>query len=90
LGRAGEAEAPLRRAVELREQLDAPDSIWLAEARISLALALIAERRFTETRSLLDLARAAQGRQPALSPQYRAPLEVAARRLASQSGAVPR
>jgi hypothetical protein len=90
LGRGGEAEAPLRRAVELREQLDAPDSIWLAEARISLALALIAERRFTETRSLLDLARAAQGRQPALSPQYRAPLEVAARRLASQSGAVPR
>jgi eukaryotic-like serine/threonine-protein kinase len=81
LGRPNDAEAPLRRAVELRELIDDADGIWLAEARISLAEALLAERRFPETRRLLELAAHAQARQPALSAEYRTPLLMAQRRL---------
>ena len=77
LGRATEAEPHLRRALDLREQLDDPDSFWLAEARISMATALIAQRRRPEARALLEQAAAAQARQPALSNQYREPLRVA-------------
>jgi eukaryotic-like serine/threonine-protein kinase len=75
LGRASEAEPFLRRAVELRENLDDADSFWLAEARISMANALIAERRISEAAQLIKLAAAAHAHQPALSNEYRAPLQ---------------
>jgi len=55
MGRAAEGEPLLRRAIELRERLDDSDSFWLAEARISLSNALIAERRFAEANQLLKL-----------------------------------
>jgi MoxR-like ATPase len=77
VGKAAEGEPFLRRAVELREQLDDSDSFWLAEARISLSKALIAERRFTEANQLLNLAAAAEAHQPALSNEYREPLRTA-------------
>jgi MoxR-like ATPase len=77
MGKAAEGERFLRRAVELREQLDDSDSFWLAEARISLSNALIAARRFTEANQLLNLAAAAEAHQPALSDEYRAPLRAA-------------
>jgi hypothetical protein len=77
MGRAPEGEPLLRRAVELRERLDDSDSFWLAEARISLSNALIAERRFAEASQLLKLAAAAQAHQPALSNEYREPLRTA-------------
>lgn len=72
-----EGQPLLRRAVELREQLDDSDSFWLAEARISLSNALIAERRFAEANQLLKQAAAAQAHQPALSNEYREPLRTA-------------
>ena len=77
LGKASEGEPFLRRAIELREQLDDADSFWLAEARISMANALIAERRFAEASQLLKLAAAAHSHQAALSNEYRAPLRSA-------------
>jgi tetratricopeptide (TPR) repeat protein/predicted Ser/Thr protein kinase len=86
-GRAAEAEPHLRRAIELRQELDAPESFWLAEARISLAAALIAQHRVAEARELLQLAAAAQARQPALSDQYRAPLRALQRFVAPAAGA---
>jgi tetratricopeptide (TPR) repeat protein len=86
-GQAAEAEPHLRRAIELRQELDAPESFWLAEARISLAAALIAQQRFAEARELLELAATAQARQPALSDQYRAPLRAAQRLLSHARGA---
>ncbi len=76
-GQAAAGEPHLRRAVELRELLDVPESFWLAEARVSLAVALIAQQRLAEARQLLELAAAAQARQPALSNEYRAPLREA-------------
>jgi len=81
LGRPNDAEFSLKRAVELREGLDDPDSVWLAEARISLAEALLAERRLPEARRLLELAAGAHSRQPALSAEYRTPLLRAQRQL---------
>jgi serine/threonine-protein kinase len=74
LGKSAEAEPHLRRALELREQLDDPDSVWLAEARISVAATLIARQQLPEASKLLELAAAAHAHQPALSNQYRAPL----------------
>jgi serine/threonine protein kinase len=96
LQRANQGEELLRRSVELREAIDAPDSVWLAEARISLAGALLAEGRRLETRQskarlseaqlsearlLLQRAAAAQAGQPALSGDFRTPL-LSAQRLA--------
>jgi hypothetical protein len=85
LGRPSEAEVPLRRALELRFGLDDPDSPWLAETRINLAEALLAERRWPEARALLQLAATGQARQPALNALYRAPLLAARRRLQNAS-----
>jgi eukaryotic-like serine/threonine-protein kinase len=83
VGRPNEAEASLRRAVELRERIDDADSVWLAEARINLAEALLAERRLPEAQHLLELSAAAQASQPALGADYRVPLLMAQRRLAN-------
>jgi eukaryotic-like serine/threonine-protein kinase len=86
LGRAGEAIAMLRRAVELRENLDDPEGLWLAEARVSLAAALIALGRYAEARELVGLARVAQAHQPALSNLYLQPLHAVAQQLSNRPG----
>ena len=85
LGRAAEAEADLRRAVELRESSDDSTSPWLAEARISLAQCLIAQHRLDEAAALVDLAAQAQAAQSALGEQYRQPLREVQRALRRRS-----
>jgi predicted Zn-dependent protease len=74
-GRITEAEVQLRRAVELRETLDVPDSPWLAQARINLAECLIGKNQRREARSLLKMAAVAQSHQPLLRESYRHELE---------------
>jgi tetratricopeptide (TPR) repeat protein len=74
-GRIPEAEVQLRRAVELRETLDVPDSPWLAQARINLAECLIGKNQRREARSLLKMAAVAQSHQPLLRESYRHELE---------------
>ncbi len=74
-GRLAEAERQLRRAVELRQSLDDPDSPWLAQARISLAECLTATHQTTEARSLLEAAAMAQSHQPRLRDSYRSELK---------------
>lgn len=83
LDRAGEAEAPLRLALALRERLDGAASVWLAEARISLADALASRGLLPEARRLLAQAAAAQARQAPLADRFRAPLRAARRRLSA-------
>jgi len=85
LGKAAEAEAELRRAVELRESSDDSTSPWLAEARISLASCLIAQHRLDEAAALIDLAAHAQAAQSALGEQYRQPLREVQRALRRRS-----
>jgi serine/threonine-protein kinase len=80
-GQVTEAEAHLRRALELRRLIDVEDSPWLAEARISLAEVLIAANKLPEARSLLSQAADAQSKQPTLGEQYRQPLRLAQARL---------
>jgi TolA-binding protein len=74
-GRLAEAEIQLRRAVELRQSLDDPDSPWLAQARINLAECLTAAHQTTEARSLLEAAAVAQSHQPRLRESYRRELQ---------------
>jgi serine/threonine-protein kinase len=75
-GRAGEAERPLRKAVELRESLD-DDAVspWLAQARLNLAECLIAIHQKAEAQSLIRKAAAALSRQPQLLDTYRQDLQ---------------
>jgi serine/threonine-protein kinase len=73
-GRAVEAEAALRRAVQLRSMVDDAASPWLAESRITLARCLLAQNQSAEARKLLDLAAAAHNAEPRLGLQYRYPL----------------
>ncbi|MBA4285650.1 MAG: hypothetical protein C0434_08985 [Xanthomonadaceae bacterium] len=56
--RAAEALPELARATQLRVDLDAADSLWLAEARLDQADALAALGRRREARALRDAARA--------------------------------
>jgi serine/threonine-protein kinase len=75
-GRAGEAERPLRQAVELRESLDDDGvSPWLAEARIDLAECLIVMHQKAAAQDLLRKAAAALARQPQLLDIYRTDLK---------------
>jgi serine/threonine-protein kinase len=74
-GRLAEAEVQLRRAVELRQTLDDPDSPWLAQARINLAECLTGMTQTREARSLLKIAAAAQSHQPRLRESYRRELD---------------
>jgi hypothetical protein len=77
-GRAGEAEKPLRQAVELREALDDADSSpWLAQARINLAECLIVMHQKAEAQDLIRKAAAALSRQPQLLDVYRTDLRKA-------------
>ena len=70
-GQLAEAEAELRRAVELRQSLDDADSPWLAQARIELAECLVALRKRAEAQTLIKMAALALSRQPRLRDIYR-------------------
>jgi serine/threonine-protein kinase len=65
-----EALPHLKRAVLLREQMDDPDSPWLAQARIALALAFLSGGDQPESQRLLALASDALARHPRLGPQF--------------------
>lgn len=81
LGQPARGETWLRHAIELREKLDYSDGIWLAEAQIDLATALVAQGRLAEARGLLERAADAQRRQPLLAGSYRMELAYAERQL---------
>jgi eukaryotic-like serine/threonine-protein kinase len=74
LGRPDQAQRWLRRAVELRERLDYPDSIWLSEVRIDLAESLLGSGRTDEARQLLIRAADSQRHQPQLAEGFRTQL----------------
>jgi tetratricopeptide (TPR) repeat protein len=76
-GRPADAEAHLRRAVEIRQSLDDPDSPWLAQARINLAACLIGRHQTREARGLLEMAALAQSHLPLLRQSYRGELAAA-------------
>jgi hypothetical protein len=69
-GDATAARALLERAVERRTAMDAPQSLWLAEARLHLARALLAQRDAAGARRLVDLAAAAHRHQGQVGPQF--------------------
>jgi serine/threonine protein kinase/Tfp pilus assembly protein PilF len=73
-GKPAEAGAHLRRAVQLREAMDVDNSPWLAESRVDLSAALLAERKMADVGALLAAARSAYAAQPALGPQFTEPL----------------
>jgi hypothetical protein len=81
-GKAAEAEAELRRAVELRQSLDDADSPWLAQARMDLAECLVALHKKAEAQTLIKKAAAALSRQPRLRDIYRSELQQAQAMLA--------
>jgi eukaryotic-like serine/threonine-protein kinase len=61
----------LERSVAMRERLDAPESPWLAQARLYLAQSLYKGGDRTGARRMLDLAAAAHRQQTLLGPQHR-------------------
>lgn len=72
--RAGDPAAArehLERSVAMRERLDAPESPWLAQARLYLAQCLHRSGDRAAARRLLDLAASAHREQAALGPQHR-------------------
>jgi predicted negative regulator of RcsB-dependent stress response len=69
-GDSAAARAQLERAVERRAAMDAPQSLWLAEARLHLARVLVAQRDVDGARRLLDLAAEALRNQGQVGPQY--------------------
>ncbi|MBI2837339.1 MAG: protein kinase [Acidobacteria bacterium] len=69
------ALAPLRRAVDLRKEIDWEYSPYLAASRATLASCLIELDRRAEAQPLVDQARAAVAHNPELSPRLRAPIE---------------
>jgi tetratricopeptide (TPR) repeat protein/tRNA A-37 threonylcarbamoyl transferase component Bud32 len=73
LARGGEIRAALpelERAVQARERMDAPESLWLAEARLHLAEARWRAGQRAAAARLLELARLAHQAQPSVGPQY--------------------
>jgi serine/threonine-protein kinase len=74
------AEPHLRRSLELRQTLDVPDSPWLAQSRVELAMSLIAQGKRAEVRELLQQASRAYAQVPALAERFRARLSVAEER----------
>jgi serine/threonine protein kinase len=76
LGQFAEARAEATRAVESRERMDAPESLWLADARLVLAESLWRMGDRTGARKLVALARQAHAAQPAIGPQYTRPLRL--------------
>jgi tRNA A-37 threonylcarbamoyl transferase component Bud32 len=76
-GSQADAEAELRRAVDLRQALDDPDSPWLAQARIDLAECLMSQHKTSEARMLLHLAAESQRHQPNQRADFRRELKIA-------------
>jgi hypothetical protein len=72
--RAGDAAAArehLERSVTMRERLDAPESLWLAQARLYLAQCLHRSGDRAGAQRLVDLAVAAHRQHAVVGPQYR-------------------
>jgi serine/threonine-protein kinase len=63
-GDAAAARVRLERAVAEREAIDAPDSPWLADARLSLAECLVAQHEPQSARALVDRAAGVIGAYP--------------------------
>jgi tetratricopeptide (TPR) repeat protein len=74
LGKFAEARAEATRAVESRERMDAPESLWLADARLTLAESLWRLGEETAARKLVAMARQAHAVHAAVGPQYSRPL----------------
>jgi serine/threonine-protein kinase len=73
LARGGELRAALPEleiAVQARERMDAPESLWLAEARLHLAETQWRAGQRAAAARLLGLARQAHQAQPYVGPQY--------------------
>ena len=66
VGQSTEAESHLRRAVDLRAKIDAPDSSWLAQARVVLARCLNILQQPDAAQAILSLTRTAVQRHPEL------------------------
>jgi serine/threonine-protein kinase len=75
LGQPDRARAEATLAVEHRERMDAPESLWLADARLVLAEAHWRSGDKAAARALVKLAREAHARQPLVGPQYNARLK---------------
>jgi serine/threonine-protein kinase len=71
VGEPAAAREHLERAVEMRERLDAPESPWLAQARLYLAQSLYRSGDRAGARRLLELAAAAHRQQAVLGRQHR-------------------
>jgi hypothetical protein len=65
------AREHLERSVAMRERMDAPESLWLARARLYLAQCLHRSNDQVGARRLLDLAAAAHRQHAVLGPQHR-------------------
>jgi tetratricopeptide (TPR) repeat protein len=70
------AEPHLRRSLELRQMLDVPDSPWLAQSRVELALSLIDQGKRAGVRELLQQASQAYSQMTAPAERLRARLHV--------------
>jgi len=82
-GRLPDAQSHLEKAVNLRERMDAPGSLVLAEARLYLAQQQFRAGERANARQLVEQAANAHRMQPYVGPQYRE-LLADTRRLISQ------
>ncbi len=71
-GKLPEAETHLKQAVQMRERMDAPESLWLAEARLYLAQQQYLAGNRDTARELVGRAAEAHQMQAHLGPQHRA------------------
>jgi len=69
-GDAAAARPHFETAVKMRESMDAPESLWLAEARLYLARGLYASGDRAGARRQLQLAAEAHHAQGRVGPQY--------------------
>ena len=84
-GRGLDAEPHLRRAIEIREKIDNPDSVWLARSRVALAQCLIQRGAVAEARVLLQNAERAERKQSPLAAGFHEQLRAAVARLKQAS-----
>lgn len=70
-GRLQEAQSHLEKAVSMRERMDAPESLVLAEARLYLAQQQYRVGERANARKLAEQAAKAHRAQPYVGPQYR-------------------
>lgn len=69
-GQAGAARPEIERALAMREAMDAPQSLWLAEVRLQLARVLHALGATADARQQVSLAAQAHRIQGRVGPQY--------------------